>query len=179
MCMYTSQWWCTRVQYRCRPRSSPSVVGCWLRPGTHCHIRYVLSVFLCAWIEWSEAFCFCPVCLFCLFVCLSVVNFNLRYNFWTVRDWDSIFGMNTPLMMPFKWHQCQWPCDFDFDLEARNSFLDFVATGDIVFHKHTLIFVNLPRCFLFWLSQVHVYRMLKRKNKMCTLLLIWSVTDGL
>ena len=32
------------------------------------HIVFVLSLFVC------------------LFVCLSVVNFNLRYNFWTVRD---------------------------------------------------------------------------------------------
>ena len=42
--------------------------------------------------------------LFCLFVrlsvCLSVVN--LRYNFWTVRGTDFIFGMHTPLMMPFQ-----------------------------------------------------------------------------
>ena len=38
----------------------------------------------------------------CLFVCLSVINFNLRYNFWTVRDRDFIFGMHTPLMMPYQ-----------------------------------------------------------------------------
>ena len=30
--------------------------------------------------------------------------------------------------------------DLDFDLEAKNSFFDFVAAGGIVFHKHTLIF---------------------------------------
>ena len=36
--------------------------------------------------------------VFVLSVCLSVVNFNLRYNFWTVRDRDFIFGMHTPLM---------------------------------------------------------------------------------
>ena len=52
-------------------------------------------------IEWSGAYCFCPVCLFvrlsvCLFVCLSVVNFNIRYNFWTVTGRDFIFGMHTP-----------------------------------------------------------------------------------
>ena len=40
--------------------------------------------------------------LSCLSVCLSVVNFNLRYNFWTVRDRDFIFGMHTPLMTPFQ-----------------------------------------------------------------------------
>ena len=32
-------------------------------------------------------------CLFfCLSVCLSDVNFNLRYNFWTVREREFIFG---------------------------------------------------------------------------------------
>ena len=39
--------------------------------------------------------------LSCLSVCLSVVNFNLCYNFWTVRGRDFIFGMHTSLMMPF------------------------------------------------------------------------------
>ena len=40
-------------------------------------------------------YCFCPVCL-------SVTNFNLCYNFWTVKDGDLIFGMHTSLMMPFQ-----------------------------------------------------------------------------
>ena len=40
--------------------------------------------------------------LSCLFVCLSVVNFNLRYNFCTLRDRNFIFGMHTPLMTPFQ-----------------------------------------------------------------------------
>ena len=44
------------------------------------------------------AYCFCPVCLFVL----SVVNFNLCYNFWTVRDRDFIYGMYTPLMISFQ-----------------------------------------------------------------------------
>ena len=34
-------------------------------------------------------------------VCPSVLNFNLWYNFWTIRDRDFIFGMHTPLMIPF------------------------------------------------------------------------------
>ena len=57
---------------------------CFYAPGSNDrgHIVFVLSV--------------------CLFVCLSVVNFNLRYNFWTVSDRDFIFGMRTPLMMPFQ-----------------------------------------------------------------------------
>ena len=42
--------------------------------------------------------------VFVLSVCLCVlfVNFNLRYNFWTVRNWDFIFGMHTPLMTPYQ-----------------------------------------------------------------------------
>ena len=31
-------------------------------------------------------------------------------------------------------------CDLDFDLETKNSFLEFVAAGGIVFHKHTSTF---------------------------------------
>ena len=75
------------------------------------HIVFVRSVCL-------------SVCLFvCLSVCLSVVNFNLHYNFWTVRDRDFIFGMHTLLKMPFQMTpRCQWPCDLDFDLCAKNSF---------------------------------------------------------
>ena len=76
--------------------------------------------------------------IFLLF-CLSVVNFNLCYNFWTVRDGDFIFGIHTPLMMSLQMTPSQWPCDLDFDLDAKNRFLDFVAAGGIVFHKHTLI----------------------------------------
>ena len=36
---------------------------------------YIVTLFM---PEWSGAYCFCPVCLF---VWLSVVNFNIRYNF--------------------------------------------------------------------------------------------------
>ena len=46
-----------------------------------------------------------PVCLpVCLSDCLhlSVVNFNLHYNFGTFRESDFIFGMHTPLMMYFQ-----------------------------------------------------------------------------
>ena len=38
---------------------------------------------------------FCPACL-------SVVIFNICYNFWTIRDRDILFGMHTQLMMPFQ-----------------------------------------------------------------------------
>ena len=38
----------------------------------------------------------------CLFVCLSVVNFNLRYKLWTIRDRDFISDLHTPLIMSFQ-----------------------------------------------------------------------------
>ena len=34
-----------------------------------------------------RAYCFC-------LVCLSVVNFNLCYNFWIVRNGEFVFGMD-------------------------------------------------------------------------------------
>ena len=82
---------------------------------------------LCPRIEWLGHIVF--VLSVCLSVCLSVVNFNLRYNIWTVRDRDCIFGMHTPLMMPFQMTPRSMTLWFDFDLEAKNSFFDFVATG--------------------------------------------------
>ena len=77
-------------------------------------------------------------CLFvCLSVCLSAVNFNLGYNFWTVIDRDFIFGMHTPLMMPCKWHQgLNDLVTLTFTFVLKIVFLNFVAAGGIVFHKH-------------------------------------------
>ena len=46
-----------------------------------------------------------------LCVCLFVVNFNLPYNFWPVRDRKVIFSMHTQLMRHFLWHQAHWPCN--------------------------------------------------------------------
>ena len=43
---------------------------------------------------------------------LSVANFTIRYNVWTVRDRNFIFGMHTPLMTPFQMTQramTLWP----------------------------------------------------------------------
>ena len=42
------------------------------------------------------------IILVCVSVCLSEVNFNLHYNFWTVRERSFIFDMHTPLMTPFQ-----------------------------------------------------------------------------
>ena len=51
----------------------------------------------CSCIGKSGAHCFCPGGVF---VCLSVLNFNLLYNFLTPRDRDFIFCVFTSLMMP-------------------------------------------------------------------------------
>ena len=92
--------------------------------------RMIGAYCLCSRIEWSGHIVF--VLSVCLSVCLFVVNFNLRYNIWTVRDRDFIFGMHTPLMMPFQMTPRSMTLWFDFDLEAKNSFFDFVATGGIL-----------------------------------------------
>ena len=58
-----------------------------------------------------------------------------------------------------------WPCDFDFDLGAKNSFLDFVAAGGTVFYKHTLIFMPMSWSgILVVLSVYSVYNMEKLKT---------------
>ena len=67
--------------------------------------------------------------VFVLSVCLSVVNINLRYNFWTVRDRGFIFGMHALLMTPFQMTPRQWPCDLYFDLEAKICFFDARLVG--------------------------------------------------
>ena len=56
---------------------------CFLCPGSNDlgHIVFVLSI--------------------CLFICLSVVNFNIRYNFWAVGDRYFLYCMHTQQMMPF------------------------------------------------------------------------------
>ena len=71
--------------------------------------------------------CFCPVCL-------SVVNFNIHYNFWTVRDRDFIFGMHTQLMMPVQMTPKSMTLNLTFVI--KRAFLSFVATWGTVFHKH-------------------------------------------
>ena len=45
-------------------------------------VNLLLETFLCPRIEWSEAYCFCPVCLFvCLFVCLlSTLTFAITFE---------------------------------------------------------------------------------------------------
>ena len=65
-------------------RSSPSVT-----------FRLFAFMFLCPRFELSGAYCFCPVCL-------SVVNFNLCYNFWTVRDIWHAYSTNDALSIDTK-----------------------------------------------------------------------------
>ena len=63
----------------------------------------------------------------CLFFFMPVVNFYLHYNVLIVKDRDFKFGMHTPLMTAFL--NDTKVNDLDFDIEAKNSFLDFVAAG--------------------------------------------------
>ena len=58
-------------------------------------VRFTKKMYLCPPDRMIGGILF----LSCLFVCLSVVNFNLRYNF---RGRNFIFDMHTPLMMPFQ-----------------------------------------------------------------------------
>ena len=106
------------------------------------------NIFLRPRVECSGAYCFHPV--FCLSVCLSVVNFNLVYNFWIVRDRNFIFGMHTPLMMPFYDTKVNY---LGFGLCAKITFLDFVAPWGIVFHKHMYFFFSKDvNSWLKWMS---------------------------
>ena len=52
--------------------------------------------------------------------------------FWTEGDRDFIFSMHIQLIMPFQ----MTPRSITLTL----TFLDFVATGGIVFHKYIYIF---------------------------------------
>ena len=57
--------------------------------------------------------------------------FNLGHNFLTVGDRDFIFGMHTQLIKPFqKWHQGQWPCDFDLYTNHRTNVMPAKAKRD-------------------------------------------------
>ena len=108
-------------------------------------LRYI---YLCSMIEWSGAYCFCPVCLFffCLYVCLSVcllstLTFAITFEF--KRGGDFIFSMHTPLIKPFQMtprSMTLWPWLWPW---SKNGLLDFVANRGIVFYKHTLLFFTL------------------------------------
>ena len=100
------------------------------------HRYHHISAFLCPRIEWSGAYCFCPVCL------LLTLTFAITFEPLEIET--SYLACILHLWCPFKWHQCQWPCDLDFDLEAKNSFFDFVAAGGIL-----LCFTNSPWFFFF------------------------------
>ena len=62
-----------------------------------------------------------------VFFCLSVVNFSIHYNFWTIRDRDFIFGMRMQLMTLFQMTQLSLTLTLTFSY--LKSFFDFVAAG--------------------------------------------------
>ena len=84
--------------------------------------------------------------------CLTVVNFNLRYNFWTVR-----FGMHTPLVTPFQMtprSMTLW-----LTLKLEKAFWTLLPPGAYrSFHKHTLSFITCLTCK--YIRKVQFYRVL-------------------
>ena len=128
----------------------------WHQGRWPCNLDWVLyakDTFLCPRIEWSGTYCFCPVCLF---VCLSSVNFDLPYNFWTVRDRDFILVCIPNLWCPFKWHQGRRPCNLDWVLYAKDTFLcpQIEWSGTYCFCCVCLFVclsvVNFNLCYNFW-----------------------------
>ena len=91
----------TLVGSRCGPRSTRGSSKCTRQ-------RLVLLFELLLKVNSGTENIFMPLdrmingIVFVLSVCLSVVNFNHRSNFWTERDTDFILGMHTPLIMPFQ-----------------------------------------------------------------------------
>ena len=77
-----------------------------------------------------------------------LVTSSLQQLHWLIfflrKDREFKFDMHTALMKPLEWHQGQWP----FDLYAKNSFSDFVASGGIVFHKCILFHFATFHCFI-------------------------------
>ena len=94
------------------------------------------------WIEWSGDILFLSCLSQCLFVRMSVVNYNLWYNFWTVRDIDFISGMYTPLLMPFQVTQRS--------MTLWSLLYKLRCPRDIVFHKNILM--NLNFAFVFQMT---------------------------
>ena len=99
-----------------------------------CMTRLNIKYYFHPLIEWSGHIVF--VLSACLFVCLSVVKFHLRYNFWTIRDRYFISGMRTSLMMPLKWHHWLWPW-------SLNKFLNLVAAGG---HRVSVTQIDFSLC---------------------------------
>ena len=97
-------------------------------------------------MEWSGAYCFCLVCFF---VCLSVVNFDIRYHFWTVRDRDFIFGKRLHIWHAYSTNdslsndtKANFIVTLTLTLKLKIAFWTLLPPGDIVFHKHTLILLR-------------------------------------
>ena len=72
--------------------------------------------------------------LVCQSVNQAIVNFNIRYNFWVVRDSDFILGMQTSLLMSLT------KVNVIMTLNVTSAFSDFAEAGayNVVFHKYNL-----------------------------------------
>ena len=79
-----------------------------------------------------------------MIVCLSLVIFNICYNFWTVKDRVFIIAIHTSLMTPFQ--NDTKVSDLDFYLCAENSFLGPLLSGHSVSQKH-VFFKHIKNSF--------------------------------
>ena len=90
--------------------------------------------------------------LSCLVIGLSV-NCNLCYNFWTVRNWDFIFCMRIPLIMPLQ--MTPRPVSVSpwlwraFSLNSLNLLQTVLPLGHRVSHTHLVTYV-LPYMLVFF-----------------------------
>ena len=116
--------------------------------GSFKSVRYFqasCSFHFCTWCvivlmppdQMIGAYCFCPVCLS---VCLSVVNFNLCYKFWTVRDRDFIFGMHTAAYSTYdalsNINKINYLVTLTMTFMLKITFCNFFTADGKVFHKH-------------------------------------------
>ena len=84
--------------------------------------------------------------LFCLSrACLSVVNFTLRCNFWTLRDREFIFCMHSPSIKPFQM-MTLWP--WIWPLGKNMPLSSVLPLGDRVSQKHLFMF-QIASLFLY------------------------------
>ena len=76
-------------------------------------LKYLFCVLLINMLQMKDnnGIFLCPALNNHSILCLSFVNFNICYNFWTVGDRDFIFGMHTHLLMPFQMTPRSLICD--------------------------------------------------------------------
>ena len=106
-----------------------------LSPYLYIMYRYITCLYTCIFMPPDRMFggilfLSCPSV--CLSVCLSVVNFKLRYNFWTLRDRDFIwhaYSTNDARSNDTKVNDL---VTLTLTLKLKIAFFNFVAAGGIL-----------------------------------------------